>query len=261
MFIVGKKNEQVEESLRKSIGDNNIELINNYLESYYAVMYQQDDVIACRKNLDNANIRYQNECFSIWGGLHFLIRYPKFAQLGREIDAASEKLMKCEKDFSEAEIKLAADHEKCLDSNILDRMENARFLYSSLEDSPLSDLKDLVLNNEFDVIENHLIDRVDYEVDKKYCDKKKKDYRHRYELLASQMYNVALQYRLVNKTIENNYDPEIVYDVIDTCYYALETGTKVDESRYEYLNDDILNYIKETNKSIRNNKSYKTKRR
>ena len=263
MFIIDNKLEQVDDSLRKCLGDNNITIINDYINNYYEVMHQQDKVIACSKNLDNAHTRYQNECFSLWGGLHFLLHFSKFTKLGEEIDSASDKLVESERTFDETEKKYLESYERFLDSTVLERLELCRDFFSSTEQdvTHLSFLKDLILNNELELIEDHFIDLLDYLNDRKSYGKKKKTFRHDYEDLAERMYNVGLQHRLLRKTVENGYDASVVADVIDTCYTALETESKLDTSRFSHLNDDIQDYINETRTAINVIKTSKTKRR
>lgn len=264
MFIIGKKEERVEGPLRKCIGDENIKIIYDYFDSYYSVMHQQDEVIKCKKSLDFADKRYYNACYTCWGALSFLVHYSKYAQLGRAIDDARSNLDKSENDYLIMEGRLNTAYNKFLDSKVLLGLENARNYYSTVASEPTSEdlLKDLVLNNELELIEDHFIDKLEYDLDKKSKKKKNKYNYHEYGFLEEKLFNVALQNQLLRKTIEKKYDAEIVYDVIDTCYSALERrDNDFDTGRFNYLNDDILDYVNETKKSISTTNKNKTKRR
>lgn len=264
MFIIGKKEDKVDEGLRNCLGANNINIIYDYFDSYYSVMHQQDEINDCKRQYNNASNRYYNACFTCWGALGFLLNYPKYNNLGREMDRTNDALRKSEDDFLLMEGNLNKSYQRFLDSDILVRMEGARNYYSTVASEPTSEdlLKDLILNNELDLIEDHFIDKLEYDVDKRISKKHKKDNYHNYELFEERLYNVALQNQLLKKTIENHYDADVVYDVIDTCYSALQRrDTALNTARYDYLNDDIQEYIDETKKGIHITKHNKTKRR
>jgi hypothetical protein len=78
MFIIGKKEDKVDEGLRNCLGANNINIIYDYFDSYYSVMHQQDEINDCKRQYNNASNRYYNACFTCWGALGFLLNYPKY---------------------------------------------------------------------------------------------------------------------------------------------------------------------------------------
>lgn len=264
MFIIGKREERVDGDLRNCLGADNINKLYDYLESYYLVMHQQNIIADCKRRYNNANSTYFNACFSWWGPFSLLFKYSQYENMGKEMDRANKALTNSEDEYLVMVGNLNSCYKKIIDSDVLVRMEGAKDFYSTMASEPTSEdlLKDLVLNNELELLEDHLIDKLEFDLDKKYTGKKKKDNYHHYEVLEERLYNVALQNQLLKRTIDKHYDADVVYDVIDTCYDALQRGdTELYTARFDHLNDDIQEYIEETKKSINTDKSNKTKRR
>ena len=269
MFILDKKVEQVDEPLRICLGDNNIENINSYMKSYYELMRQNETVEESQRCLTRINREFQNSCLTCFGGLTFFFQYPKYVSLGNRMDQASDDLLREKKRRELCEEKFANSYEKLMKSNVLERIEKTMNYYSTIRSiNPISDvvtdedlLYDLVLNHELELIEDHMLDKLDYDSDRKYATRRNKDFTHDYELLEEKTYNVALQCKLLKKYHEKNYDAKTIYNVIEDCYSSLERGVALDINRYSYLDDDIVEYVKATNNSISVHQGKKVKRR
>lgn len=265
MYLLGKKADQVDDNLREYFTDQNIKFINDYFESYYNLMHQNDRVKVRRETLNRADYDFQMACLNA-SGLTFFRNYSKYVYLGNQMENAKAIWTDSLKKASELEEKYYSSYEDIKNTDTLGKLCCAApFYFQRTQSEDTAFLDYYVLSNEIGLILEHLNDKFDYDYDKAYAVKHKKSFHHSYRSLEERLYNVALQYRLAKKCREKHYDPDIVFDVMDTCYSALEDSLqgKPTESlnRFSYLNDDIMEYVDATKKAIHGNPSKKTKRR
>ena len=265
MYLLGKKVEEVDGYLREYLTDQNIQYINDYVEFYYDLMRQNDRVKASREKLNRADYDFQIACLNA-NGLTFFNNYSKYAFLGNQMENARDSWKDSLKKASKLEEKFYSSYENIKNSNSLKKLSCAApFYFERTQSTDTAFLDYYVLNNEIDLILEHLNDKFNYDYDKAYAAKHKKSFYHPYRSLEERLYNVALQYRLAKKCCEKHYDPDTVLGVIESCYSALEDSLqgKTTESldRFSYLNDDITEYVDATKKAIFRNTVKKVKRR
>lgn len=265
MFIIGNEINNCNEVIRIMIGDNNINLINDYFNNYYAVCYNDQELKTKMDMLYKLDCKFKNACLDGMGLVPYF-QFAKLYSLSNNLDNLQEQVNEKRNDLDFSLFRLEIDNSDIKESNIYNRLENTHGLHAfckymnpylvDITDEDL--LLDEVLNNELDLIRDFFDDYRCLNFDVRLAKKRKSSYiNHDINKLDLRLQNIVMQNEVLNVYKDSDVDAAIVNEIINDSYSLLvksfSEGVSYNEiSNYkEILNFNLPEKEKNMNKAIK----------
>ena len=242
MFIIGKDYKDADSALQVMIGEKNFSLINEYLNKYLAVCY--DDEIL---KIENDKVAEGEKQLLLQNYLSF-----RTFTIANYIDRAKDSVNKAKQKLQLSLNELEMTNNDIKNSNVFDRLEKTHGLHARckfmnpyvVETTEEDLLLDVVLNNELDLIKDILNDYRTLDFDVRLAKKKgKSNINHKFTDLDLRLQNINLQNEVLKKYKESNQDATLINAIITESYRFLIKGLN-DGVSEEEINDykDKMNF-------------------
>lgn len=228
MFIIEKSIEDVDNTFRKIIGDNNIKLINDYFKGYDSIIDNVNKLKEKDNNLTQLKDNKYNLLFNDFNVLHS--DFTSIVCMQFKIDDVESEIKKAKNKLNSSVEKLEKVNDVLENSDIfkkLDSSHNLHVLQMDIDPRILSAtydevLQDILLNNELDLIKDYLNDfdtlKHDTELSKK---ENANTINHDFTKLNLRLHNITMQNELVDTYRNGDQDALLMCEIIGDSYKLL----------------------------------------
>ena len=259
MFIIGKNLDNCDDVVSMMIGEENFNLINDYLNNYYSVCFNDQELREKNYKVRQEEKRLLSLCYSGMGIFPF-INLAKLNAIGNSVDSAKDAANEVRKKLQMSLYKLQVNDNDIKESNVYERLKKThdlhawcKFMNPEIVETTEDDLLlDVVLNNELDLIKDYLEDYRTLDFDVRLAKKKgKANINHNFTDLDLRFQNIVFQNEVLEIYQRSNQDASLMNEIFTESYGLLKKSLSEGVTDTE-INDykDMMNFEIENDKEL-----------